>query len=194
MCLPDRELFSDSKLNHLDLTMADLPSFNPHPDSDLRYAYLKAVKDFAHLDEVTGIDIGYKYEGDKPTTIIAIRVHVKKKVKPPEAVPPGHLIATEIGNIPTDVIQATYRALRLVGLPDTHLLSAPILPPGTPARWKAVDPLQPGVLVENPSSGTKGTLGAIVYDVLNSHRECLLSNWHVFMPGTGADPDAISQP
>src|SRR5438132_13428515 len=65
----------------------------------------KAEADLLKLPGVTGVDIGYKEVGGKPTGIIAIRVLVEKKKPTPSA---KEKIPEQIEGHPTDVIERKF--------------------------------------------------------------------------------------
>ena len=54
---------------------------------------------------VTGVDVGYKYVGGKPTDEVAIRVMVEKKKK---SVPEKEKVPETVDGVKTDVIERTY--------------------------------------------------------------------------------------
>ena len=147
-------------------------------ESQLQQAYRKALKEYIRRDYVTGIDIGYKYDGDKRTNDIVVRIHVRKKIAE-SALESAEIFPKEIDGVPIDVIQATYQpAATLEALFDRQV------------RW---DTIQPGISISHPHVSA-GTLGAIVYDKL-SGQQCLLSNWHVLAGSNQASPgDDIIQP
>ena len=119
---------------------------------------------------VTGVDIGRKEVGGKPTDIIAIRVLVAEK----KDVPPEQTIPQTINGVPTDVIQRTFKPLWEGGIPD---------------------PLKGGCSIGNCNwPNMAGTLGALVKDNASGatmllscfHVMCVTNSWQV--------GDAIVQP
>jgi len=132
----------------------------------------KAEAKLLKLPGVTGVDIGYKEVGGKPTNIIAIRVLVEKKKPDPS---PSEKIPEEIDGHPTDVIERKFelhqfRARKAI----TELV--PEADTGT------YTPLKGGISI-GPCRAVNGfvyagTLGAIVRDN-QSGKHMLLSNFHV---------------
>lgn len=56
---------------------------------------------------VTGVDVGFKRKGGKPTDSLAIRVHVRRKL-PVEALPAHDVFPERLGPYDVDVIEAEY--------------------------------------------------------------------------------------
>lgn len=144
-------------------------------------AYGEALARYAHRDNVTGIDIGYKYRNGQPTKIIAIRLHVKEKI-PKSGLEASELFPEEIEGFPVDVIQGNYK-------PGAQ--HEPIAEPTN--RTTRFSRLQPGISVAHLRV-TAGTLGMFVKD-RRSGKPAILSNWHVLAGSGSASPgDAIVQP
>lgn len=143
-------------------------------------AYGKALTSYAHRENVTGVDIGYRYKDGQRTDELAIRVHVKEKL-PETALEAAQVFPKEIDEVPVDVIQAVY-----------SLSKETMLEPVS-GRKSRVDLLQPGVSISHPRV-TAGTFGLLVYD-RRTGQPCILSNWHVLAGSSEAQPgDPIIQP
>lgn len=144
-------------------------------------AYSEALARYAHRDNVTGIDIGYKYTDGEATDILAIRLHVKEKI-PKSALEAADLFPEKIEGFPVDVIQGNYKpgAQRE---PITEVTN----------RTTRFSRLQPGISVAH-TGVTAGTLGMFVKD-RRSGKPAILSNWHVLAGSASASPgDGIVQP
>lgn len=79
------------------------------PNDDRRWSEALRVKEeiepeLLRRPEVTGVDVGYKEVGGKPTNIIAIRIFVSRK----RDVSKDQTIPKEIRGIPTDVIERRF--------------------------------------------------------------------------------------
>jgi endonuclease G len=149
---------------------------NNYSESQLQQAYKEAREAYIEREDVTGVDIGYKYIDGQRTDDIVIRIHVEKKR---EFVPEAEMFPKEINGIPVDVIQGVY------GL-QVALKSSSF-------RQTRRNPIQPGLSISHPKV-TAGTLGVIVYDNATGH-PCILSNWHVLVGSSDASPgDPIIQP
>lgn len=71
---------------------------------DIRKIKESHENELLEIPGVVGVDIGQKKVDGKPTTIIAIRLYVKKKLTE-EEIPAAEVIPKEIEGIPTDVIE-----------------------------------------------------------------------------------------
>ena len=159
----------------------------PDPTREqLQKVFDQVVKTYSHRENVTGVDIGFRYDKGKRTNQIAVRIHVKEKI-PEHALEADEIFPKTIDGIPIDVIQAVY---------TPHRRSSAIEPDPEPEvidRRRRFDVLQPGISVGHESV-TAGTLGTIVYDRTTSRRG-ILSNWHVLAGSNDARPgDPIVQP
>ncbi len=154
-------------------------------DPRLRQAKAAVEKNLLNRPGVTGVDIGYKEVGGRPTSTLAIRVLVEKK----RDVPPAERIPEAIDGFPTDVIERKFElhALAMDGLelaPDADTKEYPVLTGGI-----SIGPCR---LVERFAYG--GTLGAIVTDK-STGKPMVLSNYHVLcVDKAWSDGDAIVQP
>jgi endonuclease G len=156
---------------------------SPSPDQ-LQNVYDKVVKKYGKRDNVTGVDVGYRYDKGKRTKQMAVRIHVREKI-PEHALEEDEIFPKKIDEVPIDVIEAVYTPH-----PQT---SAPEPEPEVVDRRVRFDPLRPGISVGHESVSA-GTLGAIVYDRQTSRRG-ILSNWHVLAGSNDARPgDPIVQP
>jgi hypothetical protein len=154
-------------------------------DPKLKQAKAAVEKSLLNRPGVTGVDIGYKEIGGRPTSTLAIRVLVEKKrdVAPADAIPQA------IEGFPTDVIERRFvlhplavKALDLVLEADTK--AYPVLTGGI-----SVGPCR---LVDRMTWG--GTIGAIVTDNATG-KPMILSNFHVLcIDKTWSVGDAIAQP
>jgi hypothetical protein len=142
-------------------------------------AYEKALRDYGHRSEVTGVDIGYKYKDGRRRDEVVLRIHLREKLAP-ALVDPAQLLPTEIDGVPVDVIQGSYT-------PSGNGILA------LAARRHRRDPVQPGISISH-HMGTAGTIGAIVYDRTDG-TACILSNKHVLAEAALAEAgDQILQP
>ncbi|HSR72337.1 MAG TPA: hypothetical protein VLL72_08145 [Kiloniellales bacterium] len=153
------------------------------PDSArVQAAYEKAVRTYGRRPNVTGVDVGYKYDGGRRSDVIAVRIHVEEKI-PVSALEAAEVLPSEIDGVPVDVIQGHYS-------PNDGTAEAAL---GLDERRQRRDPIQPGISISHPLVSA-GTLGAIVYDRRDG-RACLLSNWHVLAGSLFARAgDPILQP
>ncbi len=113
----------------------------------IQRAYEKALRTFGHRPEVTGVDIGYKYQDGQRGEEVVLRVHLREKLAP-DLVEPAQLLPREIDGVPLDVIQGNYT-------PSGGSVLA------LAARRRRRDPVQPGLSISH-HLGTAGTIGAIV--------------------------------
>lgn len=143
-------------------------------------AYNEAMARYAHREDITGIDIGYKYSKGEPTDILSIRIHIKeKKVK--SALQAEDMFPDEIDSFPVDVIQANYKPVGVISSQEKYL-----------RRTDRYPVMQPGISVAHKKCSA-GTLGMFVRDE-RTGKPAILSNWHV-LAGPGAEPgDPILQP
>lgn len=148
----------------------------------------KAEQELLKRPGVTGVDVGYKYVGGKPTDQIAIRVHVSKKKR---TVAQNEMIPAEIDGVPTDVIERTFElhAFTARKKEDEITLMADATKYSTLKGGISVGPCR--------SIGGYvyvGTLGAIVKDNATS-QPMMLSNFHVMCVDTGWHVgDTMAQP
>jgi len=170
--------------------MPDQPQASLKPsDEKVRRAFEKAIKAFGQRPNVTGIDIGYKYDGGVRTEQVAVRVHVREKI-PLAALEAAEVFPKEIDGVPIDVIEGIYTPGGAA--PEPAGGAEPALEDLSFRRQRR-DPIQPGISISN-ATGTAGTLGTIVYDRVTGG-DCILSNWHVLAGSIFAQPgDAILQP
>lgn len=137
-------------------------------------------------DDVTGVDVGYKYVGGKKTDEVAIRVFVKKKKSRVSA---EQKVPEKINGVKTDVIE---REIVL------HGLGVPIEEIQIQADTGTYDPLVGGISI-GPCRSIggfvyTGTLGAIVRDNATGN-PMALSNFHVMCVDSGwSVGDAMAQP
>jgi hypothetical protein len=147
---------------------------------------------------VTAVDVGFKIKGEDLTDVVAIRVHVERKLPVPELA--GSEVFNEtgkadkkVGGFPVDVIEATYGLSQgpatepiVLDYEDEDAIAAI-------ERTTAFDPLIGGISCGNPRV-TAGTIGAIVFDRATC-RPMILSNWHVLAGASAAAAgEGILQP
>jgi endonuclease G len=157
----------------------------PEPSREqLQKVYNQVVKTYGHRENVTGVDVGFRYDKGKRTNQMAVRIHVREKI-PEHALEADEIFPKTIDDVPIDVIQAVY---------TPHPQSAGLEPePAVIDRRRRFDTLQPGISIGHEAV-TAGTLGAIVYERQTSRRG-ILSNWHVLAGSNKARPgDPIVQP
>jgi endonuclease G len=150
----------------------------------LQRVFDQVVKTYSHRENVTGVDVGFRYDKGKRTSDMAVRIHVREKI-PEHALEADEIFPKAIEGVPIDVIQAVYTPHQEPAAvePEEDLID----------RRLRFDRLQPGISVGHQSV-TAGTLGAIVFDRRTAQRG-ILSNWHVFAGSTAAKPgDPIVQP
>jgi hypothetical protein len=121
------------------------------------------------------VDIGYRWKGKKMTNEIALRVHVQKKL-PKKDLENQDIVPEKLGDFPVDVIQSNIAQDYPSDVVQTESN-------GKTNNPKRHDPLIGGVETWNIEVRNIGTLGAIVYDRLDSHQPMALSNFHVFVKG-----------
>ena len=141
----------------------------------LRGAYELLLGSLGQRPEVSGVDVGYKYEDGERTRKLAVRVHVLKK-RPRRGLAETERVPRHVQGVPTDVVEARYRSQGS----------------SAPPAWERHETLRPGVSVGNANTDT-GTLGLVVFDN-ESGAPCILSAWHVLAGPFGAEGDAITQP
>lgn len=176
---------------------------NPIISAELQAAYEAAVREYGDHEDVTGIDIGFKYtrpvgpNGVKgaPERLgqLAVRFMVREKLaaeaiqarkkekekqREQETEKKQGELPRAVQGEPTDVI-ASRLDVTATGVQ-------------TPRRTKRFNPLQPGISVSHGARGA-GTLGTLVY-LEGSNAPVILSCWHVLAPENGRRGDAIYQP
>src|SRR4030095_234653 len=144
----------------------------PNPSKEqIEKVYKKVVKKYSHHENVTGVDVGFRYDKGKRTKEMAVRIHVREKI-PEHALKAEEIFPKMIDDVVIDVIEAVYkshpRSSVLEPVQDTMM-----------DRGQRFVTLQPGISVAHESV-TDGTLGAIAYDRQTSRRG-ILSNWHVLV-------------
>ena len=150
----------------------------------LQKVYNQVVKTYSHRENVTGVDVGLRYDKGKRTNTMAVRIHVREKI-PEHALEADEIFPKTIDDVPIDVIQAVYTPHPQPSVlePEQEVVD----------RRRRFDTLQPGISIGHETV-TSGTLGAIVYDRQTSRRG-ILSNWHVLAGSNDARPgDPILQP
>ena len=71
-------------------------------------AELKKVRDrWLRRPGVTAVDVGYKIQNGRLIDVLAIRVHVKRKLSPNQ-LNDDELFPTRLGDFPVDIIEAEY--------------------------------------------------------------------------------------
>jgi hypothetical protein len=127
---------------------------------------------------VVGVGVGRKEVDGRHTETLSVRVYVSRKL-PESELEASQVIPKEVADVPTDVIEDTFRI---------HV----VLPVSEHQRWRAI--LNPGISIGNAVLGGSGTLGACVFDA-HTGAQLLLSNWHVICGRTNcAAGEAIIQP
>ena len=144
-------------------------------------AYNEAIERYAHREDITGIDIGYKYSNGNPTETLSIRFHIKEK-KAKSELGSAERFPDEIYNFPVDVVQASYEPLEQT----TSQIE------GIRRRTGHCRIMQPGISVAH-KRGTAGTLGMFVRDE-RTGKPAILSNWHVLAGPRARPGDPILQP
>lgn len=151
---------------------------------ELKAAYEEALARYGHREDVTGVDIGFRYRDNRRIEDeIAVRVHVREKLEE-SVLEAAELLPESIEGVPVDVIQATYHAQVLAFQPVAESVD----------RKAPAERLQPGISISHVSAPrSTGTLGALVYD-RRTGRQCILSNWHVLAGAASMPGDLIVQP
>ncbi len=154
-------------------------------DPKLKQAKTAVEKNLLNRPGVTGVDIGFKEVGGRPTNTMAIRVLVEKK----RDVSPADSIPQAIEGFPTDVIERRF---------VLHPLAVDALDLVLEADMKEYPVLKGGMsigpcrLVDRMTWG--GTLGALVTDNATG-KPMILSNFHVLcIDKSWSVGDAIVQP
>lgn len=142
--------------------------------AQLDAAMRKAYWMYHSRSNFTGIDVGYKWEGDSKTEQQVVRIHVTEK-RPVSELAETEVFPSEIDGIPLDVIEGPYRASLSLGSPRKR------------------NPFLMGGLSVGRLDNSAGTLGALVINE-ESGRPALLSNWHVLAGANAMVGDAILQP
>lgn len=146
-------------------------------------AYKEALKRYGNRENVTAVDIGYKYKKGKQQNSHAIRIHVREKI-PATALEDVELFPNTISGVQVDVIEAVYEPHKTDELPALENLAT---------RRERFNIMMPGISVAHKSVSA-GTLGAFVIDNI-SGKHAILSNWHVLVGSSSAQPgDSITQP
>lgn len=78
----------------------------------MKEAYQKAIKDYLHREDVTGVMIGLKFKDGKWTDEECISIRVKKK-KPINELDSKEIIPKTINGKKTDVLEVNYKKLIL---------------------------------------------------------------------------------
>jgi len=119
--------------------MPERPQASLKPDDEkVHRAYEKAIKAFGQRPNVTGIDIGYKYDGGVRSEQVAVRVHVREKI-PLAALEAAEVFPKEIDGVPLDVIEGLYTPGGGAGAALEDLSF----------RRQRRDPIQPGISISN---------------------------------------------
>ena len=148
-------------------------------DKKVQKAFEKALKTYRHRPDVTGVDIGYKYDGGERTDEITVRIHVHEKI-PFSLLQAAEVLPGEIDGVPIDVIQGNYSPSANGSLANA-------------VRRARRDPIQPGISISH-HLGTAGTIEAVVFDRTDG-QACILSNKHVLAEAVLAETgDQILQP
>jgi len=140
------------------------------------------------LKGVVGVSVGFKVKDGKKTSVLSIRVLVKKKRGKlwMKLFTPAHIVPMEVGGFPTDVVEVgEVKALILMAEPKKRT-----------DKWRPA----PGGVSIGHKAITAGTLGGLVKDRASS-KFMILSNNHVLANSdmnTGAQKaykgDKILQP
>jgi hypothetical protein len=135
----------------------------------------KWEKRLLKLANVTGVGIGKKYVGGKPTEETCIVVFVTRKL-PKEALKPQDLVPAEIEGVKTDVREATFKAFTT--------------PEEKQKKWR---PAKGGCSISH-FLVTAGTIACLVRDKADGEK-VILSNNHVLANSNNASiGDPIVQP
>ncbi|MEM0977175.1 MAG: hypothetical protein AAGJ34_06555 [Pseudomonadota bacterium] len=137
-------------------------------------AQRKVYSLFRRRPNFTGADVGYRWNGDKKTKELVVRIHVNAKI-PVAELDEKDVFPAEIDGIPLDVIEGPYKIRRSAGSPQDR---AKILTGG----------ISVGRL-----DNSAGTLGTIVM-VEETEQPAILSNWHVIAGANAQRGDGILQP
>lgn len=126
---------------------------------------------------VHAVGLGPKLVEGRPDTVTAVRFYVLRKV-PLWMLPPAERLPSDIGGIPTDIIE-----------------SQPAYFAATPTPWqRQMSPVLAGASMSHPSVGA-GTLGAICRTDPDDGKRFALSNNHVLANlGRAKIGDEIVQP
>lgn len=141
----------------------------------LERAFNKALTHFSGRDDVTGVDVGYRFKEGVRTGEVTLRVHLREKL-PRGKVGPRALIPKAFDGVPTDVIEARY---------EPQGGTTAVLP-------TAVTAVRPGTSV-GVQGAPPGTLGLIVR-AQNVQYDCLLSARHVLAPPNSVPGTAVFAP
>ena len=152
---------------------------NNSSQTQVQQAYEKAYKSYMSREDVTGVDVGYKYTDGQKSNNMVVRIHVKEKIDESN-LEASEIFPKQIDGIPVDVIEAVYQ-------PQIHVVQT------NSDRQTRRDAISPGISISH-SKVSAGTFGAVVYDNVTG-RSCILSNWHVLVGSADATPgDPILQP
>ncbi|TCL56804.1 hypothetical protein EDC14_104817 [Hydrogenispora ethanolica] len=129
----------------------------------------------AFFENLTYLDIGYRFQSGKPLPELAIRIHVRRKLAIAELLP-FQILPRKIAGFSVDVLQ-----------------SNPVLQRAAAERDRRFDPIPGGVAVANPRLKGLGTLGTVVFD-RSTPTPMGISAHHVLVGETGQTGDEIVQP
>jgi endonuclease G len=152
------------------------------PAGQVRLLLRAAVRDYLLAQEnVVAVDYGLP---EKAGQILenhrALRVHVREKLPRPGLEALGITpVPDRIGDLETDVLEATYRPQLWWG--------APTVRPAADPRLTRADPLRGGISVSDERHHRAGTLGGKVID-RKTGAEMILANWHVLAGDWIAQP------
>ncbi len=110
--------------------MTDKSESKKFSRKQLDAAMRKVYASFRHRSNFTGVDVGYRWDGDKKTDQQVVRVHVDAKL-PMAELCDGVAFPEEIDRIPLDVIEEPYKARKGSGGPKRR---APVLMAEAAAR------------------------------------------------------------
>ena len=150
------------------------------PLATLERALHLAISRYAHRPQVSGVDLGYKFEGGQMTDRMAVRIHVREKFGP-SRLSAREILPHSLEGVPVDVIQTNSRNQALE--PEASIQS----------RRRHQNVVQGGLSVA-AADGPIGTLGALMFDT-QLQAACVLSCQHVLFGGADPVPGAaVVQP
>lgn len=162
-------------------------------DDELVALKNRAVTQFLSIPGVTGVGLGGRERGGRPTGEVVLKVFVARK-RPAGELTPGELLPAQFEGVGVDVVEMDEPVL-LDGDPDVDLGTQP----GSPATSQTdiddaeVRPLRGGSEVQVSLGGAGfGTLGCFLTDPADAAKVYALTNYHVVVSAQGSTPVALS--
>lgn len=167
--------------------------FSPEEIAQAEAALEQVKESWLKRENVTAVDLGFKWSEGGMTSQLAIRVHITRK-KPLADLSDDEIFPTEIDGVPIDVLESTYGLQGVTPEGDiVDGVQAENTADGAMNRQRFASTIPIGASVSNPNTSA-GTIGVKVFDK-NNNTPMILSNWHVLVGQANPTPaTAVWQP